>query len=148
MPLVFFGKKMTKIYNFSAGPAMLPVSVMQKAQSEFLDWQSMGRSVMEISHRSKEYIAVAETAEQDLRELLTVPDNYKVLFAQGGGRGQFSALPMNLKMRADSADFLLTGSWSVGALKEASKFFENKRGGRNSYARWFEHCPKYYCISS
>ena len=124
MPLVFFGRKMTKIYNFCAGPAMLPKAVMQKAQAEFLDWQCMGRSVMEISHRSKEYIALAETAEQDLRELLSVPDNYKVLFAQGGGRGQFSAVPMNLRGTADSADFLLTGSWSKGALKEASKFLK------------------------
>jgi phosphoserine aminotransferase len=130
MPLVFFGKKMTKIYNFSAGPAMLPAAVMQKAQSEFLDWQSMGRSVMEISHRSKEYIALAETAEQDLRDLMAVPDNYKVLFAQGGGRGQFSAVPMNLQMRADSADFLLTGSWSKGALKEASKFLKTNVVGQ------------------
>jgi len=124
MPLVFFGRKMTKIYNFCAGPAMLPTDVMQKAQAEFLDWQSMGRSVMEISHRSKEYIALAETAEQDLRALLGVPDNYKVLFAQGGGRGQFSAVPMNLRGSANSADFLLTGSWSEGALKEANKFLK------------------------
>jgi phosphoserine aminotransferase len=115
---------MTKIYNFCAGPAMLPTAVMQKAQAEFLDWQSMGRSVMEISHRSKEYIALAETAEQDLRDLLGVPDNYKVLFAQGGGRGQFSAVPMNLRGRGDSAEFLLTGSWSEGAIKEASKFLK------------------------
>jgi phosphoserine aminotransferase len=115
---------MTKIYNFCAGPAMLPVDVMQKAQAEFLDWQSMGRSVMEISHRSKEYIALAETAEQDLRDLLSVPDNYKVLFAQGGGRGQFSAVPMNLGGRGDTADFLLSGSWSEGALSEASKFLK------------------------
>ncbi len=105
---------------------MLPVEVMQKAQAEFLDWQSMGRSVMEISHRSKEYIALAEAAEQDLRELLNVPDNYKVLFAQGGGRGQFSAVPMNLRGRGDSGAFLLTGSWSEGALSEASKFLNTK----------------------
>ncbi len=124
MPLVFFGRKMTKIYNFCAGPAMLPVAVMQQAQAEFLDWQSMGRSVMEISHRSKEYIAMAETAEQDLRELLSIPDNYKVLFAQGGGRGQFSAVPMNLNGKGDSVDFLMSGSWSQGALKEASKFLK------------------------
>lgn len=115
---------MTKIYNFCAGPAMLPAAVMQKAQAEFLDWRSMGRSVMEISHRSKEYIALAETAEQDLRDLLGVPDNYKVLFAQGGGRGQFSAVPMNLRGRGDSAEFLLTGSWSEGAIKEACKFLK------------------------
>lgn len=113
---------MTKIYNFCAGPAMLPTSVMQQAQTEFLDWQSMGCSVMEISHRSKEYIALAETAEQDLRDLLRVPSNYKVLFAHGGGRGQFSAVPMNLKGRGDSADYLLSGSWSQGALQEANKF--------------------------
>jgi len=124
MPLVFFGRKMSKIYNFCAGPAMLPAAVMQKAQAEFLDWQSMGRSVMEVSHRSKEYIALAETAEQDLRDLLSVPDNYKVLFAHGGGRGQFSAVPMNMRGKADSAGFLLTGSWSKGALKEAAKFLK------------------------
>lgn len=124
MPLVFFGKTMTKIYNFCAGPAMLPVDVMQTAQAEFLDWQSMGRSVMEISHRCKEYIALAKTAEQDLRDLLAVPDNYKVLFAQGGGRGQFSAVPLNLGAKSDSADFLLTGSWSKGALQEASKYLK------------------------
>jgi phosphoserine aminotransferase len=122
MPLVFFGKKMTKIYNFCAGPAMLPQAVMQQAQTEFVDWQSMGRSVMEISHRSKEYIALAEAAERDFRDLLTVPDNYKVLFAQGGGRGQFSSVPMNLRGRGDSADFLQTGSWSKGAVQEAQKF--------------------------
>lgn len=101
---------------------MLPAAVMQQAQSEFLDWQSMGRSVMEISHRSKEYIALAETAEQDLRDLLSVPNNYKVLFAQGGGRGQFSAVPMNLRGRGDTAHFLQTGAWSKGAVKEANKF--------------------------
>lgn len=115
---------MTKIYNFCAGPAMLPTAVMQQAQAEFLDWQSMGCSVMEISHRSKEYIALAETAEQDLRDLLNVPNNYKVLFAHGGGRGQFSAVPMNLKGRGDSADYLLSGSWSQGALQEATKFIK------------------------
>lgn len=130
MPLVFFGRKMTKIYNFCAGPAMLPAAVMQQAQAEFLDWQSMGRSVMEISHRSKEYIALAETAEQDLRDLLCVPDNYKVLFAQGGGRGQFSSVPMNLRERGDSADFLLTGSWSEGAITEASKFLKTNVVGK------------------
>jgi phosphoserine aminotransferase len=129
MPLVFFGTKMTKIYNFCAGPAMLPAAVMQKAQAEFLDWQSMGRSVMEVSHRSKEYIAQAETAEQDLRDLLSVPDNYKVLFAHGGGRGQFSAVPMNLRGKGDSAEFLLTGSWSKGALKEANKFLKTNVAG-------------------
>ena len=110
------------IYNFCAGPAMLPEEVMQQARKEFIDWQSLGRSVMEISHRSKEYIALAKQAEQDLCDLLVVPDNYKVLFAHGGGRGQFSAVPMNLKGRGDAADFLQTGSWSKGAIQEASKY--------------------------
>ncbi len=103
---------------------MLPKEVMVKAKEEFLNWQGMGRSVMEISHRSKEYIAMAESAEQDLRELLAVPDNYKVLFAHGGGRGQFSAVPMNLQKRGDSADFLLTGSWSKSAIAEANKYLK------------------------
>jgi phosphoserine aminotransferase len=115
-------KQPLDIFNFCAGPAMLPVEVMQQAQAEFVNWQSTGRSVMELSHRSKEYIAVAEEAEQDFRDLLNVPANYKVLFAQGGGRGQFSAVPMNLKGRGDSAAFLLSGSWSKGAHKEAQKF--------------------------
>ncbi|WP_158968723.1 3-phosphoserine/phosphohydroxythreonine transaminase [Paraglaciecola sp. L3A3] len=113
---------MSEIYNFCAGPAMLPAAVMQKAQAEFINWQETGRSVMELSHRSKEYIALAKEAEQDLRDLLSIPDNYKVLFAQGGGRGQFSAVPMNLHGRGKSADFLLTGSWSKGAQQEAEKF--------------------------
>ncbi|MDU0354976.1 3-phosphoserine/phosphohydroxythreonine transaminase [Paraglaciecola aquimarina] len=115
-------KEQSKVYNFCAGPAMLPASVMQKAQAEFLDWQGTGRSVMELSHRSKEYIALAEQAEQDFRDLLSIPSNYKVLFAQGGGRGQFSAVPMNLQGRGKCADFLLTGSWSNGAEQEAQKF--------------------------
>lgn len=117
-------KEESEIFNFCAGPAMLPVDVMKKAQGEFIDWQSTGRSVMELSHRSKEYIALAEEAEQDLRDLLEIPDNYKVLFSQGGGRGQFSAVPMNLQMRGKSADFLITGSWSKGAYAEAQKFLQ------------------------
>lgn len=110
------------IYNFCAGPAMLPVDVMQQAQKELLDWQGLGRSVMEISHRSKEYIALAEQAEQDLRDLLAIPDNYKVLFAHGGGRGQFAAVPMNLQGKGHTADFLTTGSWSQDAFDEANKY--------------------------
>ncbi|MBU3005203.1 3-phosphoserine/phosphohydroxythreonine transaminase [Paraglaciecola arctica] len=117
---------MTKTYNFCAGPAMLPEPVMRQAQAEFIDWQGMGRSVMEISHRSKEYIALAETAEQDLRDLMAVPDNYKVIFSQGGGRGQFAAVPMNLRQNGQCADFLLSGSWSKGAIQEAEKFLPTK----------------------
>ncbi|WP_250894991.1 aminotransferase class V-fold PLP-dependent enzyme, partial [Aeromonas dhakensis] len=102
-----------QIYNFCAGPAMLPVEVMERAQREFCNFQGLGASVMELSHRGKPYMAVAEKAEADLRELLAVPDNYKVLFMHGGGRGQFSAVPMNLLGGVNKkADFLLTGVWA------------------------------------
>lgn len=121
---------------------MLPKAVMQQAQAEFIDWQSLGRSVMEISHRSKEYIALAATAEQDLRDLLAVPDNYKVLFAQGGGRGQFSAVPMNLRGNADSADFLLTGTWSEGAITEAGKFLKTNVVGEVNVQDGLSIVPK------
>jgi phosphoserine aminotransferase len=113
---------MTKVYNFCAGPAMLPEAVMQQAQSEFINWQNQGCSVMEISHRSKEFMALAVEAEQDLRDLLAIPDNYKVLFTHGGGRGQFSAVPMNLAKATDSADYLVSGSWSNSAVEEAKKY--------------------------
>ncbi|MGL5976655.1 MAG: 3-phosphoserine/phosphohydroxythreonine transaminase, partial [Aeromonas sobria] len=112
-----------QIYNFCAGPAMLPVEVMERAQREFCNFQGLGASVMELSHRGKPYMAVAEKAEADLRELLAVPDNYKVLFMHGGGRGQFSAVPMNLLGGANKkADFLLTGVWSQSAVDEAKKY--------------------------
>ncbi|MBY5991650.1 3-phosphoserine/phosphohydroxythreonine transaminase [Ferrimonas balearica] len=109
------------IYNFCAGPAMLPTAVMRKAQQEFCDFQSLGVSVMELSHRSAEYMAVAEKAEQDLRELMAIPDNYAVLFLHGGARGQFSAVPLNL-LGEGKALYLETGQWSVGAANEAEKF--------------------------
>lgn len=112
---------MTKIYNFCAGPAMLPEAVMQQAQSEFCNWQNSGVSVMEVSHRSPEYIQIAKQAESDLRELLAVPDNYKVLFCQGGGRGQFAAVPLNLLGDKLDADYILTGQWSKSAVVEAKK---------------------------
>lgn len=113
---------MTRVYNFSAGPAMLPSEVMEKAQQEFLNFNGLGSSVMEISHRSKDFIAVATKAEQDLRDLMQVPDNYKVLFMHGGGRGQFSAVPLNIlgdKKRVAYAD---TGIWSKQAIEEAKKY--------------------------
>ncbi|ENY71022.1 3-phosphoserine/phosphohydroxythreonine aminotransferase [Aeromonas diversa CDC 2478-85] len=111
------------IYNFCAGPAMLPAPVMARAQREFCNFQGIGASVMELSHRGKEFMAVAEKAERDLRDLLAVPDNYKVLFMHGGGRGQFAAVPLNL-LGGDNrkADYLLTGAWSQGALKEGLKY--------------------------
>jgi phosphoserine aminotransferase len=112
---------MSKIFNFCAGPAMLPVEVMDKAQSEFCNWQGLGVSVMEVSHRSPEYVAMAATAEQDLRDLLEIPDNYKVLFCHGGGRGQFAAVPLNLLADKLDADYLITGEWSKSAVVEAKK---------------------------
>jgi phosphoserine aminotransferase len=113
-------------FNFCAGPAMLPVAVMQQAQQEFLNWQQQGCSVMEVSHRSDSFIAMAAQAEQDFRDLLTIPNNYKVLFMHGGGRGQFSAVPLNL-LPADgkttaSADYFISGAWSKSAVAEAKKY--------------------------
>ena len=110
------------VYNFCAGPAMLPVDVMQQAQSEFVNWQGIGASVMELSHRSAEFIKMASQAEADIRELMLIPDNYKVLFCHGGGRGQFSAVPMNLLPKEKSADYIVTGSWSNAAAKEAKNY--------------------------
>ncbi|MDV7104295.1 3-phosphoserine/phosphohydroxythreonine transaminase [Vibrio sp. TH_r3] len=113
---------MGTIYNFSAGPAALPKAVMEKAQSEFVDWNGLGTSVMEISHRSKEFIKVAEDAEQDLKDLLDIPDNYKVLFCQGGARAQFSAVPMNLLGNASTATYIDAGYWAESAIAEAKKY--------------------------
>ena len=113
---------MARAFNFSAGPAMLPEAVMRKAESEFLDWQGTGMSVMEMSHRSKEYMAVAHQMEADLREVMSIPENYKVLFVHGGASMQFAAIPMNLAQQNDTVDYLNTGVWSTKAIKEASRF--------------------------
>ena len=113
---------MSSVYNFCAGPAMLPVDVMKKAQSEFLNFADTGSSVMELSHRSKEFIAVAEKAEANLRNLMAIPENYKVLFCHGGGRGQFSAVALNLLGEAKKADYIVTGAWSKSAAEEASHY--------------------------
>lgn len=109
-------------YNFCAGPAMLPVEVMQQAQAELINWQQHGCSVMEVSHRSKSFMAIAAKAEQDLRDLLSIPDHYKVLFMHGGGRGQFSAVPLNLLSNDGEAVYVVSGSWSKAAVEEAQKF--------------------------
>lgn len=101
---------------------MLPVDVMKKAQSEFLNFADTGSSVMELSHRSKEFIAVAESAEANLRKLMAIPENYKVLFCHGGGRGQFSAVALNLLGAAKKADYIVTGAWSQSAAEEASHY--------------------------
>lgn len=113
---------MTRKYNFSAGPAGLPEAVLLQAQQEMLDWHGKGSSIMEMSHRSKEFISVAQAAEQDLRDLMAVPDNYNVLFLQGGASSQFSMVPMNLLRGKTSADYINTGIWSKKAIKEAARY--------------------------
>jgi phosphoserine aminotransferase len=113
---------MSEFFNFCAGPAMLPTPVMIKAQQEFINWQDTGSSVMELSHRSDIYMAMAVQAEVDLRELMSIPDNYKVLFCHGGGRGQFSAVPLNLLAQDKTADYIVSGSWSKAAAVEAKNF--------------------------
>lgn len=116
---------MTEIYNFSAGPAMLPKSVLEQAQAEILDWHGSGMSVMEMSHRGKEFMSIATQAEADLREVMGVPDNYKVLFLQGGASSQFAAIPMNLMAgKTGKADYLNTGAWSKKAIAEAKRYGE------------------------
>ncbi len=111
-----------RAYNFCAGPAALPTAVLEKAQAEMLDWHGKGLSIMEMSHRSKDYVAVAEKAEADLRTLMNIPDNYKVLFLQGGASLQFSAIPLNLLGKNNKADYIHTGIWSEKALKEAQRY--------------------------
>ncbi len=113
---------MSRVFNFSAGPATLPESVLEQAKAELLDWGGTGMSVMEMSHRGKEFIAIAEGAEADLRDLLAVPDNYKVLFLQGGASGQFAMVPMNLLGDKTKADYVNTGSWSKKAIAEAKRY--------------------------
>tara|TARA_R110001592_G_scaffold408_6_gene2301 strand:+ start:160 stop:1248 length:1089 start_codon:yes stop_codon:yes gene_type:complete len=115
---------MSEVFNFCAGPAMLPTPVMAKAQEEFTNWNNTGCSVMELSHRSAIYMAMAAEAEADLRDLMAIPDNYKVLFCHGGGRGQFSAVPLNLLSQGKSADYIVNGSWSKAAALEAKNFGE------------------------
>ncbi|CAH0525809.1 3-phosphoserine/phosphohydroxythreonine transaminase [Vibrio hippocampi] len=110
------------VFNFSAGPAGLPRAVLEKAQSELVDWNNLGTSVMEISHRSKEFVQVAAQAEQDLRDLLNIPDNYKVLFTQGGARAQFAAVPMNLLGGKTKATYVDAGYWAQSAVSEAKKY--------------------------
>ncbi len=128
---------MARVFNFSAGPAALPLEVLEEAQAGLTDWQGSGMSVMEISHRSKAFIAVAEQAEADLRELMNIPDEYAVLFLQGGATQQFALIPMNLSDEGQTVDQLVTGSWSKKALKEG-KNLRNVNivadGGDSNYA--------------
>ncbi len=113
---------MSRKYNFCAGPAALPEEVLARAQSELLDWNASGASVMEMSHRSKEFVGIASTAEANLRKLLNISDDYAVLFLQGGATQQFSAIPLNLLGEKKAANYLNTGQWSKKAIKEAKKY--------------------------
>jgi len=113
---------MSRVFNFSAGPAVLPEEVLKQAQEEMLDWRGSGMSVMEMSHRGKEFVSIAGEAEADLRELLKVPDGYQVLFLQGGATGQFAGVPLNLLGGKGGADYVNTGNWSKKAIAEAKKY--------------------------
>lgn len=121
-----------RVANFCAGPASMPTAVLQKAQAELLNWQGTGMSVMEMSHRSDEFVAIAKKAEQDLRTLMKIPDNYKVLFLQGGASLQFSAIPLNLLK--GTADYLDTGIWSKKAIDEAKRYEQAGLGKINVVA--------------
>jgi len=114
----------SRLWNFSAGPAALPQAVLERAQRELLDWQGCGASVMELSHRGKLFMGLAQQAEADLRELLAIPENYAVLFLQGGATQHFAQIPMNLAGEGDRADYIVTGHWSEKAVSEASPYVE------------------------
>ncbi|SET12955.1 3-phosphoserine/phosphohydroxythreonine transaminase [Thorsellia anophelis] len=113
---------MHQVFNFSAGPAMLPEAVLEKAQAELRNWNNQGTSVMEVSHRGKPFMEIAAKAEQDLRELMNIPNNYKVLFAHGGARAQFAAIPLNLLGLKTTADYIDGGYWAHSAVEEAQKY--------------------------
>ncbi|MFV0451240.1 MAG: 3-phosphoserine/phosphohydroxythreonine transaminase [Propioniciclava sp.] len=113
-----------RVYNFSAGPAMLPTEVLERAQSELLDWQGLGMSVMEVSHRSKEFVACAANVEASLREVMGISEDYACLFLQGGALGQFAATPLNLTAEGGRVAHLVTGDWGTKAVKEAQKYAE------------------------
>ncbi|MBF0138843.1 MAG: 3-phosphoserine/phosphohydroxythreonine transaminase [Magnetococcales bacterium] len=134
---------MGRVYNFSAGPAALPVPVLERARDEMLDYQGSGMSVMEMSHRSKKYLAIIEHAEQMLRSLMGISADYEVLFQQGGATLQFAMLPMNLitDPKEQTADYILTGSWSKKAMKEAKKIFSKIRVAASSEEVAFTRIP-------
>ncbi|NLD19378.1 MAG: 3-phosphoserine/phosphohydroxythreonine transaminase [Clostridiales bacterium] len=115
-----------RAYNFSAGPSMLPLSVIEDAAANLANYQGCGESVMEMSHRSAEFKAILEDAEKNLRDVLNIPDNYKVMFIQGGGTLQFAMVPLNLLRKSGKADYIVTGSWAKKASKEAQKFGDIK----------------------
>lgn len=110
------------VFNFSAGPCILPKEILKQAQDEMMDWHGSGVSVLEMSHRSKEFIQIAEQAEKDFREFMNVPKNYKVFFFQGGASLQFAAIPLNLLREKTKTNYITTGAWSQQAFAEAKKF--------------------------
>ena len=132
---------MSRIFNFSAGPAMLPAEVLARAGDEMTDWRGSGMSVMEMSHRGKEFMGIAAEAEKDLRELLAIPSNYKVLFLQGGATLQFAQIPMNLLRGKGKADYVVTGEWSKKAVKEAKQYCDVAIAA-TSEDRNFTYAPK------
>ncbi len=133
---------MERVYNFSAGPAVLPVDVLKEAQKELVAYGSSGMSVMEMSHRSKDYQAIIDKTEATLREIMAIPDNYKVLFLQGGASLQFAMVPLNLMTKNKKADFIDSGVWAAKAIKEAKKYGDVNVIA-SSKADTYSHIPKY-----
>ena len=151
---------MSRVYNFSAGPSMLPESVLKKAAEEMLDYHGCGQSVMEMSHRSKVFQSIIDEAEVLVRELMNVPDNYKVLFLQGGASTQFAAIPLNFMNKNGKADYIVTGQWAKKAYQEALKYGDAKVVA-SSADKTFSYIPKttnadfrkdadyvYYCMNN
>ena len=132
---------MARVYNFSAGPSMLPEAVLKTAAAEMLEYGTSGQSVMEMSHRSKEYDAIIKAAEADLREIMNIPDNYEVLFLQGGASTQFAMIPLNLMTKNGKADFVITGQWANKAYKEAARY-GNARAVASSADKTYSYIPK------
>lgn len=132
---------MSRVYNFSAGPSMLPLEVLEKAAAEMTEYGSSGMSVMEMSHRSKDYKAIIDNAESLVRELMNVPDNYKVLFLQGGGSTQFAMIPLNLASENKKADYVITGQWAKKAAAEAERYITVNRVA-SSADKTFSYIPK------
>ncbi len=132
---------MARVYNFSAGPSVLPESVLKRAAEEMLDYEGSGQSVMEMSHRSKEYEGIIRGCESLLREIMQIPDSYQVLFLQGGASSQFAMVPMNLMTKSGKADYVLTGQWSTKAFQEASRYGEIKIVA-SSKDKTFSYIPK------
>ena len=132
---------MSRVYNFSAGPSMLPEEVLKTAAREMLEYGTTGQSVMEMSHRSKEYQAIIDAAEKDLRDIMNIPDNYTVLFLQGGASTQFAMVPFNLMNKNGKADYIITGQWAKKAYKEAARYGK-ARAIASSEDKTFSYIPK------